>query len=389
MNADSTKPLPSQPQSGQECLRTWVEVDASALHHNLASIRQTVGPAPEILAVVKANAYGHGARLIAESIAPSIDYFGVACIDEANEIRHCGKPVFLLSPCLHSEFPDAVRHGYIVTISSVREAEELARHGRSLVNFKIDTGMGRAGCPEKEAVSEVEALCRLDSIRIHSISSHLPVSDEDAGYTSDQLARIEALREQIEPVCPGAKWHVLNSAGIFHHSASAMEIVRAGLSIYGAAYPDSFQSELLPVLTWKARILTSKWLERGDSVSYGRTFLASRPTRVATVSVGYADGFQRQASGSGVEVIAGGRRRKVLGRVTMDQIVIDITEDPEPRHGEEVVLIGRQGAESIAVRELAARSDTIAWHVFTSLAGRVRRVLVNPPTASANSNCLR
>jgi len=358
-------------QSGS-LARTWIEVSREALLHNVNAVREAIGPSPSILAVVKANAYGHGSEYVADVLHDTVDYFGVACIEEAAQLSHLGKDIFLLSPCLPWEYEQAVAAGWIITLSSREEALAATRHGQVRINFKIDTGMGRTGCPEDQALEELRTIRDLPNTVVHSISSHLPSSDDDLDFTAAQLERIMALRQESMDLCPDAHWHALNSAGIFGFSDSAMEIVRAGLALYGIAYPGSFQTHLRPALQWKARVLAVRTLKPGATVSYGRTFTAPHLMRVATVSVGYADGFQRQASGQGAEVLISGKRCAVLGRVTMDQIIVDVSHLQTVGPGDVVTLIGKAGEEEISARELAERCNTIAWHIFTGLSGRVK-----------------
>jgi len=352
--------------------RSWVEIDLGAIRHNVRAIRARIDPESEILAVVKANAYGHGATAVAGAIRDDVTYFGVACVDEARPLRPLGRDILLLSPCLPEEYAEAVNSGDIVTVSSASEAAAYAGFGRCRLNFKIDTGMGRLGCAVGEAAGELAAIAGMSGVEIHSISSHLPVSDEDFAFTSAQLDKIRRLREDLQPLAPKAHWHVLNSAGIFLHSGSAMEIVRSGLAIYGSASPPSFQGDLVPAMSWKARVLLVKSLPAGSGVSYGRTFVTPHDMDVASVSAGYADGYPRQASGRGACVLIRGHRCRILGRVTMDQLIVDVTGIPASV-GDEVVLIGRSGDEEILAAELAGWGSTIAWHVFTGISGRVAR----------------
>ena len=215
----------------------------------------------------------------------------------------------------------------------------------------------------------------------HSLSSHLPVSDEDHDFTAEQLQEIDDLAAACARIVPHALIHCLNTAGILHFPHHAFDIVRAGLMLYGEASPPDPQGPLRPALTWKTRILLVRDHPAGQGISYGRTFITPEPTRVATLAVGYADGFPRQASGQGAHVLIGGRRCPVLGRVTMDQIMADVSDVPSAQIGDEVVIIGRQGGEQIRASELAEQASTIAWDIFTGLKGRVRRFWHNGPDA--------
>lgn len=351
--------------------RTWAEIDLSAIRHNLRFVREKIGPAPAIIAVIKANAYGHGMLEVAGAIKDLASLFGVANVEEALALKGFRQDILLLSPCLPAERREAVGRNYIATVSSAAEAAEFSG-GR--INFEVDTGMGRIGCWQDHAVAELEKIVRLPEVRLHSISTHLPSADDDEEYTLAQLERFGLLVAKFRTLAPAAKIHVLNSAGTLRFSDHAHDLVRPGLMLYGSAYPAQFQPSLRPALTWKTRVLLVRELERGRSVSYGRTFTTTGPTRVASLAVGYADGFPRQASGAGADVLIGGHRCPVLGRMTMDQILADVTAVPAAKTGDEAVLIGRQGAEEILAAELAARAGTIAWDIFTGLKGRVRKL---------------
>ncbi|MFA7344648.1 MAG: alanine racemase [Terrimicrobiaceae bacterium] len=355
-------------------LRSWVEVDPSALRHNLALVRKTIGPRPEILAVIKADAYGHGAARVAKVLAHDVAVFGVANLSEARAVLAAGtgRQVILLSPCLPSEREEAVATGLIVTVSSAEEAESCAALGDAKVNFKVDTGMGRVGFGGGSAASEIARLA--GRVHIHSISTHLPCSDEDEPFTRSQLEAFSRMAGEFRRLVPGAKIHSLNSAGILKFPGHAEDIVRAGLVLYGISPLPEFRHHFRAALAWKTRVTLVKDLPPGAGVCYGRTFIASRPTRTAVLAVGYADGFPRQVSGKGARVLIRGIRCPLLGRVTMDQIVVDITGAGDISPGEEVVILGNQGCETITAEDLAAQADTIPWDILTGIKGRVARI---------------
>jgi len=224
-------------------------------------------------------------------------------------------------------------------------------------------------------VEVVRKMQALPGVAITGLASHLPVADEDEAFTRDQLARfhrdVARLRELglDHPVV-----HVENSAGIIGYPAQAGDMVRAGLMLYGSAPLPDFQPRLQAVMTWKTRVTLVRDAPAGHGISYGRTFITPKPMRVATLAVGYADGYQRHLSNRGAEVLVRGKRCPVLGRVTMDQIVIDVSAFPDVDEGEEVVLLGRQGAEEILAAELAQKAGTIPWEIFTGVGRRVERV---------------
>jgi alanine racemase len=354
-------------------VRTWAEIDLSAIRHNLSIVRERIGPKPGIIAIVKANAYGHGSVKVAEAIAGMVELFGVANVEEARELNGLQRDVLLLSPSAPGERREAVARRCIATVSSAAEASDF-KGGR--INFKVDTGMGRIGCWEEDALEELGAIAHLKNVEVHSISTHLPVPDEDASYTLAQLNRFVEMAAKFRALAPAAKIHSLNSAGILGFPSHAQDLVRPGLMLYGSAYPQKFQPLLRPALTWKARILLVRTVGPNRGVSYGRTFVTSHPMRIASLAVGYADGFPRQVSGRSAHVLIRGTRCAVLGRVTMDQILVDVTKLPEVAAGDEAVLIGKQGSEEILARELAEKAETISWHVFTGIGARVRKLYI-------------
>ena len=361
--------------------RCWAEIDRAALRHNAQVARKCVGPDVALLAVIKANAYGHGLAAVADALRDDAQLFGVANVQEAIAARTAvPHPVMILGPALPTERAAIIEHGFIPSISSYDEAvafSSLAEERRVHINCKIDTGMGRMGIGETSAAAEIARIAKLPHIEIHSVSSHLPAADEDAEYTATQLERFNALIERIRRDVPGSyQVHTLPSAGVLRFANSTHTIVRAGLMIYGISPIPEQQDLLRPALTLKAHVALLRDVEAGTSISYGRTFIASQRMRVATLGIGYADGFPRSVSNRGAAVLIGGRRCAVLGRVTMDLIVVDVSEVPNVKVGDEAVLIGRQGEEEILATEVAERASTIAWEIFTGIGSRVARVYV-------------
>jgi len=360
--------------------RCWAEIDRSALRHNARIVRERVGSA-EIVAVVKANAYGHGSTGVAETLAHDVQLFGVANLEEALVLRESvNHPIIILGPALPGERSTIAERGFIPTISALEEAEDFNRvaHGLPVsVNFKIDTGMGRMGVLEGEASGVLKKVSTFPNIRIHSVSTHLPVSGEDAGYTRDQLLRFGEMMKQFRATVPlNYKAHVLQSAGVlaFADPAGIFDMVRAGIVLYGISPLSEFQNLLKPVMTWKTHICLVRDVPKGSSISYGRTFVASRKMRIATLSAGYADGYPWHLSNREAAVLVRGQRCAVLGRVTMDLTVIDVSKINNAQVGDEVVLLGRDGNEEISCAELAKTAGTIPWEITTRIGQRVRRV---------------
>jgi len=358
--------------------RCWAEIDLGGLAANLAQLKQRVAPEVRFAAVVKADAYGHGLQPVAVALRDQVDLFAVANATEGEEIRRAGveTPVVILGPAFSEELPIIVRERFIPTLSTAEEGRRLAElvSGSPLdVHFVFDTGMGRIGLWNGEAIEEFRRLMELPQIRVTAVSSHLPVADEDREYTSEQLERFRRGAEQLSETLPGT---ILNSAGLlrFGQAARPGDVVRTGLALYGVCPLPEFQSLFRPVLSWKTRVVLVRILQAGRTVSYGRTFTTSRETKVATIGAGYGDGYPRHLSNVGAEVLIQGRRCPVLGRVTMDQTMVDVTGLPGLNVGDEVVLIGRQGDEEILASELAQKAGTIAWEIFTGIGKRVVRV---------------
>ena len=363
-------------------LRSWVEVDLAAIRRNAATLSALAGPAVKIMAVVKANAYGHGAAGVVDALAGKVALFGVANLAEAEEIfPHAGgRPICLLSGTLPAEHAAIVRRGFIPVVSSFEEAAQFATHapqasgGRVNVHLSVDTGMGRLGVWQEDAIAVARKIMALPGIAITGIGSHLPVADEDPDFTREQLARFHGLVARLRDIGLGdALAHVENSAGLLAFPNVAGTLARPGLALYGESPLPEFQAQLTPALTWKTRVLVVRDFGKGRGVSYGREFITPAPMRIATLAVGYADGYPRQLSAKNAAVLIGGKRCVILGRVTMDQIMADVTGvDASP--GDEAVLIGTQGGETIPVRELATLAGTIVWDIFTGIGQRVARL---------------
>jgi alanine racemase len=332
------------------------------------------------MGVVKANAYGHGVGPVAQALVGHVDMYGVATVSEAEELRgHLpDAPIFILGPALPDERARVVAARFVPAVSTIEEARDYAALAGAeplAVHLKIDTGMGRIGILEEHAVEVAREILALRGLNVTGLASHLPVADEDDAFTRDELARFHrVVRKLREAGVAHPVVHVENSAGIIAYPAQAGDMVRAGLMLYGSAPIPSFQPRLRAVMTWKTRITLVRDMPAGHGISYGRTFMTPKPMRIATLAVGYADGYQRHLSNRGAEVLIGGRRCPVLGRVTMDQILADVSALPQVAVGDEVVLMGRQDSEEIFAAELAEKSGTIAWEIFTGVGRRVERV---------------
>lgn len=364
-----------------ETYRCWAEIDQDALRRNAAVVRDRLGPGVELLAVVKANGYGHGMVGVARALAKEAQIFGVANLEEAMILRgEVSQPIIVLGPALPEERVSIVEGGFIPSVSTLQEAQDFDRAAKGLpvaINFVVDTGMGRMGVPQAEAIALFKDLAALPNIQIHSLSTHLPVSNEDADFTRAELAQFAELVKKLRTEFPGDyKAHVLQSAGALAFADPPFDIVRAGIMLYGISPLPDFQKLLRPVMTWKTRISLVRDMPAGHGISYGRTFITPREMRVATLSAGYADGYPRHLSNRDAAVLVRGKRCALLGRVTMDLMMIDVSHIAEAAVGDEAVLMGRQGDEEISATELADRANTISWEITTRIGSRVRRIYV-------------
>ena len=361
--------------------RCWVEIDLGALAHNAGVAREAAGGG-DLMAVVKADGYGHGMVAVGAALESSVDAFGVASVEEGIRLRAagCRLPVMVLGAVVPDFFPALVANDLQAMISNVEEAGALseaavAAEKMVAMHLMLDTGMGRIGFLNEDSLGQ---LAELDNIDIVGVASHYPSADEDADFTKQQL---EVFLARVEAAGLAPHWtHIANSAGVLDFPNTTTNMVRAGLMLYGISPLEAHQEKLRPALAWKTRIALVRNLPPGSGVSYGRTFITEREpfTRVATVSVGYGDGYQRALSGNGADVLIRGQRCPIIGRVTMDQIMVDVTGLGDVvMAGDEVVLIGEQGGESILATELAQKAGTIAWEVFTNISERVSRVYVH------------
>lgn len=363
--------------SGNTAPRVYARIDHEALRHNARAVQAAVGSEVEIIAIVKADGYGHGGPAVARTLAPFSAQFGVANLEEARAVRALvpDKDILILSPCLPEERRAVVAENFVAVVSSAAEAADYSRLG-GRVHLCLDTGMGRIGIWQDEALAEAAAIAGLE-IEIESISTHLPAADSDPGFTAGELEHWSVLAGKLRKIFPRAKFHALNSAASFAWPEYAADRVRPGLALYGVSPLPRYQSLLRPAMTLVAHISLVRDVGAGRGISYGRDFVTGRTMRVATLTAGYADGYPRQVSGHGAHVLVGGRRCPVLGRVTMDQFMIDVSDVPAAKAGDEAVLFGCQGQQEIPVGELADWSGTISWDIFTRLGRRVRLVHEN------------
>ncbi len=355
--------------------RAWAEIDLGALRRNLAVAREAFGG--ELMVVVKAGAYGHGLEEIAKTLATEeIAFLGVANVGEARRVRNAGvdSRIYLLGATWAEEREEIVAREWTPCISSLEEAEHFNRlaAGRGIrlkVHLAVDTGMGRGGFVAEHLAEKLKKLDLLANLEVEGIGSHLPSADEDEEFTLRQFAQFHAIIDDLGGEAR-FKWrHLSNSAGLLGYAQGCCNLSRPGLMLYGVSALAGFQARLSTVMTLKSRVTLVRTLPAGHGISYGRQFVTTKPTRVATIGVGYGDGYPIHVSGKAADVWIRGRRMPILGRVTMDQIMVDVTAAEEVVEGDEVEIFG----PNIPVAEIAEKAESIVWEIFTGITPRVMR----------------
>ncbi len=367
--------------------QTHARIHLDNIRFNLEGIRQAVGSQRKILIAVKANAYGHGAVEVSRMAEKmGVDWLGVATVPEGIQLRQAGirLPVLKLNPTFPEEMGAAVEHGLtlsvcerenIAALQAVCELQQCAAH----VHLKVETGMGRIGVPMDEAPALAEYIeSQCPNLVLEGVFTHLPVSDAaDPAYTRGQIERFRTVVEGIQAAI-GRRVelvHCANSGAVLGHEPGWLDMVRPGIMIYGF-YPDPGTPRTIPLkpgLSFKTRVSFLKKITAGTSVGYGRTWVASQDTWIATIPAGYADGFNRLFSNRG-RVLIGGKSYPVVGRICMDQSMVDLGPETDVRVGDEVVLIGRSGSEEITCDEWARVLNTITYEVTCQINARVERV---------------
>jgi alanine racemase len=364
---------------------TSASVDLAALAHNLATIRQCLHPGCDIMAVVKANAYGHGAIEITRTLLRhGIARFAVVSVDEGVALRQAGitAPIVILGPLFPEQIADLLAHQLTPVVSDLGIMPILSDAVRTFKNaypihVKVDTGMGRLGLRMRDVESLIQTLPLHGPLQLEGLMTHLSDSDgTDDAATEEQLSVFRRIVRQIEEL--GLRMpliHATNSAGLIRFPQSHFSLVRPGIMLYGYhTLPDSVTAPALqPVLSLRTTVAQVRTVDPGGTVSYNRTFVAKRQSRIAVLPVGYADGYNRRLSNRGM-VLVNGQRVPVVGLVCMDMMMIDVTAVPHTRVGDEVVLIGRQGQEAIWADEIADWTDTIPYEILCAIGPRVPRI---------------
>ncbi len=357
---------------------TVLEVDLNKLARNLRKVRTQVGPQTELLAILKANAYGHGAETIGQFIEENklAQWFGVASVEEGIGLREAGlkTPILVLGSIYPFEaFTYAIKYNLAVTIASLDAAKAACacaeKLGQKIVcHVKQDTGMGRIGTRRGAVVKVLEYLHQNPHAILDGLYSHLSSVQTDADFTQEQIGYLRDTLTHLQlKNIPVKHIHIAASAALVARPDAQFTLVRPGHSMYG------LEEGYEPVLSWKTRVVYLKDIPAGASISYNRSFRAKEPMKVATLPLGYGDGFMRALSNKACVLIKG-QRCRVLGNVTMDMLMVDVTRVPGVNVGDEVVVVGRQGSEEITLKELADLAGTIDYEICTQINARVPRV---------------
>ncbi len=364
-------------------MSTWIEINLKAILYNLSQIKSLVKPKnAKILAVIKDNAYGHGASEVAKAIEnENVGMFGVATVEEAIQLRQAGirKPILIFCCILPEQIESVIEYDITQTVCDIGICNALSQSARRIgknarVHVKVDTGLGRIGVRYENAVELVKQISQTPNIIIEGIYTHFASADIDENYTRLQIDRFNSVLFHLKkngihiPIK-----HSANSSAIINYPSSYYDMVRPGIALYGYSPFVTDKIHLMPALSFKTQIVHIKELPSGSSISYGRTYITERTTKIATLSVGYGQGYNRKLSNQ-AEVIIRGKRAKIIGTICMDQCLCDVTHIPGASVGDEVVLIGKQGDQVITADELAEKIGTISYEVLCGINPNIKRI---------------
>lgn len=361
-----------------------VEIDLAALCSNYRAIRERLGPDVRILAVVKADAYGHGLEQVASALAGcGATSFGVAEVNEGIRLRRAGitGEIVVMLGVFPESFAEVVEFGLTPVVygsDNLHALSDLAVGAGVCLNIqlKVDSGMGRFGIMPDRLAEVVDLVSALPGLTLAGILSHLPKAEARGAENSEKCRRFEAMIAELDKAIAGPVLHIANSAALFRHSFTHFDMVRPGVTLYGCSpFSDEPLPQLQPVMRFVSRVAQVKDVPAGYGISYGHTYVTDRPSRLAILPVGYANGYLRKLSNRG-EVLIGGHRVKLRGNICMNACIADITDHPEVAVGDEVVLLGRQGDEVIDADQVAAWMDTINYEVLCLFGNQNRRVYI-------------
>ena len=368
-------------------LRCYAEISLEAIGHNIREVKKRLPEGVKLLGVVKANAYGHGAVPVASYLENQVDYFATATIEEAVELRENGisAPILILGYVSPSQYGDLVEYDITQTIDSYAQAlaleKEAARQNRKAkAHLAVDTGMTRIGFQVTEHdADEAAKIADLPHIELEGMFTHFSCADqEDKTYCSMQMEKFDKMTALLaERGVTIPLRHICNSAGIMEFDDHRFEMVRSGIITYGIYPSEEVKKErldLIPALSWKSHVIHVKEVGPGIGVSYGATYVTEKPmTRIATVSAGYADGYPRALSNQGC-VLIHGKKAPIIGRICMDQMMVDVTDIPDVQVEDVVTLVGTDGDETITIEEIANPAARFDYEMLCDISSRVTRV---------------
>ena len=372
-----------------EYLRTYAKIDLDAIEHNILEVKKRIEKGVKVLAVIKADGYGHGATVLGEFLKNQVDYYGVATIEEAIELRDNGieLPILILGYTSPSQYIELVKNDITQTIYSLEMAKEISNAAKlckkaAKIHIALDTGMTRIGLEPNEAgIIELQKILSLSNVVVEGLFTHFSCADEtDKAYSKLQMERYDNFMNLLDersidiPIK-----HICNSAGIMEFNHHRFDMVRSGIITYGL-YPSEEVNknaiELKPALEWKAHVVNVKTVDEGCGVSYGKTYITKGKTKIATISVGYADGYPRALSSKG-RVLISGEYAPIIGRVCMDQMMVDVTHIDNVEIEDEVILVGKDKDKSISVEELAYLAGSFNYEFVCGICKRVKRIYEN------------
>ena len=383
----------------EERYRSWVEVDLDNFNHNWDEIKRLVGPHVKILQVVKADAYGHGAIEISNcALKKSAAALGVANADEGVQLRVSGitAPILILSPSTDSEISEIIKYNLVPSVSDLQFARELQKRCREAgiripIHIEIDTGMGRGGTMHQEAFAMIQEILGFPNVIVEGIFTHLASSEVTDDYNEMQWNLFRELLDMLEKHHDDIPLkHISNSGAILNFHNFHLDMVRAGIMSYGIHPSPGTETKavLAPVMSFKARVVLIKEFPKGYSIGYGRSYVTNRPTTIATIPVGYGDGYGFILSNQG-GVLIRGKRAPIVGRISMDICTADVSHIRDCQIGDEVVLMGRQGDEYISANEIAERVKTISYEILCALGKRAPRIFLQKGKTDAIEPRLR
>jgi alanine racemase len=373
----------------EKYLRTYANINLDAILHNVNEVKKRIEKSVRVMAVIKADGYGHGSAVLGHVLEDKVDYYGVATIEEAMELREYGVnlPILVLGYTSPGQYMELVENNITQTVYTLEMAKEMSKAGVTCgkdakIHIALDTGMTRIGFDANETgILAIQEISSFSNLIIEGLFTHFACADEaDKSYSKLQIDKYDnfiTLLKQNGIHIPIK--HMCNSAGIMEFDHHRFDMVRAGIIIYGL-YPSQNVNKnvikLKPALEWKTHVINVKSVDEGQGVSYGRTYITKGKTKIATLSVGYADGYPRALSSKG-RVLIRGEYAPIIGRICMDQMMVDITHIENAEIEDEVTLVGKDGDNIISVEELANMAGSFNYEFVCSIGKRVRRIYKN------------